>query len=52
MHVFIIIWGDTDPVPAMEGIVGALPWADVHKGYIVLIKKLKSVSLEAPAGEQ
>lgn len=52
MHVFRIIWSDNDPVQVAGAKVGALPWAGVHKGYIVLIKKLKPVSPEAPAGER
>lgn len=42
MHLVMIIWGDSDPVRVGGGqwgaIVGAPEWADVHNGYIVLIK--------------
>lgn len=42
VHLVLIIWGDSDPVHVGGGqwgaIVGTPEWADVHKGYIVLIK--------------
>lgn len=43
MHLCMVTWGDSDPVRGVGGvwegaIMGALIWADVHKGYIVLIK--------------